>query len=221
VELGDSSTVQVGQRVVAIGNALGQFQNSVTTGIISGIKRPVVASSGSTTENLSNLFQTDAAINPGNSGGPLINLDGQVIGINTAMAGEGTQNIGFAIPINEAKNAIASVKATGKIVKPYLGVRYVPLTKEIAARNNLPVSEGAYLVSQPELPAVLPGSPAEKAGLKSGDIIIKINDIKINQANSLQSVIGSFQINDKIKITYLRDGKEKVTEAKLEAKSGS
>ncbi|MDP4038873.1 MAG: trypsin-like peptidase domain-containing protein [bacterium] len=218
VELGDSSTVQVGQRVVAIGNALGQFQNTVTTGIISGIKRPIIASGGNTNESLSNLFQTDAAINPGNSGGPLTNIDGQVIGINTAVAGEGTQNIGFAIPINEAKNDIASVEATGKITKPYLGVHYIPLTKEIATKNKLPVNEGAYLVGSNNSPAILPGSPADKAGLADGDIIIKIDGVKIDKTNSLASAIGGFKINDKVKIIYIRGGKERTTEAKLTEK---
>lgn len=215
IELGDSSNVQVGQKVVAIGNALGQFQNTVTTGIISGIKRPIVASNGNMNESLNNLFQTDAAINPGNSGGPLVNIDGQVIGINTAVAGDGSQNIGFAIPINEAKNAIDSVEKFGKIVKPYLGVRYVALNKQLAEKNKLSVSHGAYLVGSRTSPAILTNSPADKAGLKEGDIIIKINDLSIDSSNSLSSVIGNFKVNDKIKIIYIRDGKENTTQALL------
>jgi serine protease Do len=215
IELGDSGNIQVGQRVAAIGNALGQFQNTVTTGIISGIKRPIVASGTSTNESLSNLFQTDAAINPGNSGGPLLNIDGQVIGINTAVAGEGSQNIGFAIPINEAKNDIYSVQTLGRIAKPYLGVRYVAVSKQIATRNNLPVDYGAYVIGSDNSSAVIPGSPADKAGLKEGDIILKINDQKIDSNNSLSSVISNYKIGDKIKLIYLRDGKESTAQVVL------
>ena len=143
-QLGDSSSLVVGQAVIAIGNALGQFQNTATTGIISGLGRPVVAgdngSAGAdSTENLQDLIQTDAAINPGNSGGPLVNLEGQVIGMNTAVSSSG-QNISFAIPINELKAQVANVESQGKIITPYLGVRYVPLTKDLAVQNNLSVS---------------------------------------------------------------------------------
>jgi serine protease Do len=177
-ELGDSKSVVVGQRVVAIGNALGQFQNTVTQGIISGLGRPVVAGDelGADAEQLENLFQTDAAINPGNSGGPLVSLTGQVIGINTAVAGG--ENIGFAIPINDAKIAFESYKSRGKITRAYLGVRYIPITKEFAAQNNLPVSEGAYVSGSDQVPAVVPDSPASKAGLREGDIITKKKLIK-------------------------------------------
>jgi serine protease Do len=142
--IGDSSKVQVGDDVVAIGNALGQFQNTVTSGIISGYGRSVTAgdSSGnsSDTENLDNLFQTDAAINEGNSGGPLVNLNGQVIGMNTAIAGN-AQNVGFAIPINDVKGLIDQVVQSGKFSRPYLGVRYVPLTADIAKEYNLGVEQ--------------------------------------------------------------------------------
>ncbi len=152
--IGDSSTVQVGDDVVAIGNALGQFQNTVTSGIISGYGRTVEASSSdgggidgadsSATENLDDLFQTDAAINEGNSGGPLVNLNGQVIGINTAIAGD-AQNIGFAIPINDVKGLITQVLKTGTFQRPYLGVRYIPLTADVANEYNLSVQNGAFI----------------------------------------------------------------------------
>jgi S1-C subfamily serine protease len=148
VSLGDSSKMQVGDKVVAIGNALGQFQNTVTSGIISGYGRDVQAgdSTGSSTEDLQDLFQTDAAINEGNSGGPLVNMNGEVVGINTAVAGGTAQNIGFSIPVNDVSNLIKSVLASGKLERPYLGVHYISLTDDYAAANNLSVKRGAYML---------------------------------------------------------------------------
>jgi serine protease Do len=195
--------------VVAIGNALGQFQNTVTTGVISGKSRPVTAADSAGSESLQNLFQTDAAINPGNSGGPLVNIDGQVIGINTAVAGQGSQNIGFAIPINEAIKDIESVVTNGKISRAYLGVRYVPLNAQIAKEYNLGVDYGAYIVSsQNGSSSVVAGSPADKAGLKNGDVILKIDNQKIDDKNSLTSLVGQKSPGDKVKLTIYRDGKE-------------
>lgn len=204
-ELGDSSQVSVGQKVVAIGNALGQFQNTVTEGIISGLGRPIIAgdAAGTRFESLENLLQTDAAINPGNSGGPLVNLEGQVIGINTAIAGDG-QNLGFAIPINEAKAAIASVKERGRIVRPYLGVRYIAITRDIAQRNDLPVESGAWVAAE-EAAAVISGSPAAKAGFKSGDIITKVGSAKVDARNSLTALIGRHRVGDQVTLTVIRD----------------
>jgi serine protease Do len=220
-ELGDSGSVEVGQKVIAIGNALGQFQNTVTEGVISGLGRPVVAGDqqGGAEEQLQNLFQTDAAINPGNSGGPLVNLSGQVIGINTAVAGE-AQNIGFAIPINEAKSALASVKSGGKITRAYLGVRYIPITKDFASQNNLSVDDGAYVAGDNNNPAVVPNSPAAKAGIQDGDIITKINNDKIDQTHNLSSLIGKYKSGDKITVTLIRDGKEQTLNVTLEESSG-
>ncbi len=218
-ELGDSAAIQVGQKVVAIGNALGQFQNTVTEGVISGIGRPVVASDSSTGANaevLSNLLQTDAAINPGNSGGPLLNLQGQVIGINTAVAGQDAQNIGFAIPVNEAKPLIASVKDKGRIVRSYLGVRYVPLTKDIAEANKLTVSEGAWLRSSSQAGAIIESGPASKAGLKEGDIITKVAGEAIAPTSSLQSLIAKHNVGDKVPLTVVRDGKTQTVTVTLE-----
>lgn len=212
VKLGDSGDVQVGQSVIAIGNALGQFNNTVTHGIISGEGRPVTASdngsaSDSTqSENLQDLFQTDAAINPGNSGGPLVNLAGQVIGMNTAVAGN-AQNIGFAIPINEIKSAITSVEGNGVIVRPYLGVRYVPITPDVVATDHLSVSSGALVGGDSQNPAVVPGSPAAKAGLKSGDIIAKVGSQTIDSTHSLTSIIANFKPGDKLSLTIVRGGK--------------
>jgi serine protease Do len=213
VSLGDSGAIKVGQRVIAIGNALGQFQNTVTDGIISGLSRGVTAGDSDglsgNTEQLQNLFQTDAAINPGNSGGPLVNLDGQVVGINTAVAGQGAQNIGFAIPINEAKPLIASVKTKGRIVRAYLGVRYTALDKEAATANNLSVDHGAWVQAvDDQNPGVVPGSPADKAGIKEGDDTV-------NSTNSLQSLIAKHNSGDKVRVTLVRDGKEQTVEVTL------
>jgi S1-C subfamily serine protease len=207
VELGDSDELQIGQRVIAIGYALGEFQNTVTTGIVSAKNRSITASGTYGTEHLKGLIQTDAAINPGNSGGPLVNLKGQVVGVNVAVAQ--AENIGFAIPINFAKTAIESVIRTGKIARPYIGIRYVMITKEIASLNGLPVDYGALIYSE-EIgqPAVLPGSAAAKAGLKEGDIILKINDEKIDENNTLPNILQQYKPGDRVEILYNRDGKE-------------
>ena len=210
--IGDSSTVQVGDDVVAIGNALGQFQNTVTSGIISGYGRSVQASdssgSAASAENLDDLFQTDAAINEGNSGGPLTNLNGQVIGINTAIAGN-AQNIGFAIPINDVRGLITQVLKTGKFARPYLGVRYVPLTADVANEYNLSVQNGAFIASSndPTNPSVISGSPAVSAGLQANDIITAVNGTKIDQTHDLTSLLDQHQPGDKITLTVLRGSK--------------
>lgn len=219
VKLGDSSDIEVGDRVVAIGNALGQFQNSVTTGIISGYGRDIEASDGSgfATETLQNLFQTDAAINQGNSGGPLVNVNGEVIGVNTAVAGEGAENIGFAIPINDIKGLIDSVIETGQLKRPYLGVRYVTLTDDLADVYNLDTKRGAYIiVGEGGLPAVLPDSPAQKAGLKEGDVIVEVEGEKVDEQNSLIALIGQHKVGDTVKLKIVRDGSEQEVSVKLE-----
>jgi serine protease Do len=215
-KIGDSSQVQVGDKVIAIGNALGQFQNTVTAGIISGYGRSIVAGDEVSAETLQNLFQTDTAINQGNSGGPLVNINGEVIGINTAVAGN-AENIGFSIPINDVKGLIKSVLEQGKLLRPYLGVRYVSLTDDYAYQFNLDVKRGAYIAPARGSASVLPGSPAEKAGLQERDIIIKVNETKIDETNSLTSVLGRFAVGDKVKLTVLRDAREINLEAKLEA----
>jgi len=219
VGLGDSSKVKVGERVVAIGNALGQFQNTVTSGIISGYGRDVTAGdqSGGQNEELSDLFQTDAAINQGNSGGPLVNINGQVIGVNTAIAGN-AQNIGFAIPINDINGLINTVLKQGKFVQPYLGVRYITLTDELASQYKLETKRGAYLAPTDDgQPSVLPGSPAEKAGLKERDIITKINNLAIDDKASLGNIVNRFQVGGTIKLTVIRDGQAVNLTATLEA----
>ncbi|MCX6760105.1 MAG: trypsin-like peptidase domain-containing protein [Candidatus Nealsonbacteria bacterium] len=187
VKLGNSDEIQLGQSVIAIGNALGEFRNTVSSGVVSGLSRTINASGGSTSETLEDVIQIDAAINPGNSGGPLINLNGEVIGINTAMVQQ-AQSIGFTIPINKAKRDITQVKASGKISYPFLGVRYILITKD---------------------------SAADKAGLKEGDIITEINGEKITQDNSLSEIISKYSPGDKVTLKYLRDNKEATVETTL------
>lgn len=218
VELGDSVNLKVGQTVIAIGNALGEFRNTVSTGVISGLARSVTAGgAGIGSEQLVNVIQTDASINPGNSGGPLLNIAGQVIGINTAMA-QGAQNIGFAIPINEVKNTIDSVKKFGKIIRPWLGVRYVIINQAIAEANKLPVNYGAIIIrgqNQTDL-AVVPGSPADKAGLVENDIILEINGQKITEQNPLANLVIKFKPGDEITLRVKHQGKDKTVKVKLE-----
>lgn len=207
-KIGDSSKVEVGEKVIAIGNALGQYQTSVTSGIISGLGRPLVAGdqASGNTEQLSNLLQTDAAINPGNSGGPLVNLDGDVIGINTAIDQE-AQGIGFAIPINDAKGLIKSVTTSGKLSRAFLGVSHIAVTSEVAKEYDLPITYGAYITSETGS-AITAGSPAAKAGIRSGDIITKLDGTKIDAGHPLLSAISAYQPGDKVTVTYMRDGKE-------------
>lgn len=208
--LGDSAKMTVGDKVVAIGNALGQFQNSVTSGIVSGYGRSIEAGSesGSDSEVLQNLIQTDAAINSGNSGGPLVNMNGEVIGINTAVASGSAQNIGFAIPINDVSGLVTTVVKTGKFQRPYLGVRYVTLNDANAYTYNLNVKRGAYLAPGQTGSAVVSGSPADKAGLQEKDIITKVDGTAIDASNSLSSLVGRKAVGDSVKLTIIRDDKE-------------
>jgi serine protease Do len=216
VELGSSDALQPGQTAIAIGNALGQYQNSVTVGVVSAVGRVIQAgdATGTRTENLDNVIQTDAAINPGNSGGPLVNIAGQVIGVNTAVDQTG-QSIGFAIPVDLVKSALDSYQKKSKIVRPMLGVRYISLNKDLAVSNSLPTNDGALLYSSGNSPSVVPGGPADKAGLKDKDIITKIEDNKITQGNTLVSLITKYSVDDIVKITYLRNGKEATATAVL------
>lgn len=207
VVLGDSNNLQIGQTVIAIGNALGEFRNTISMGIVSGLARTIVASGGGESEELRNIIQTDAAINPGNSGGPLLNLRGEVIGVNVAVA-QGAQGIGFALPINEAKKSVNSVKAKGKIVYPYIGIRFVTINDEIKKANNLPVGEGAWLKPNDKSEVVVKASPGDKAGLKAGDIITEINGEKLTAKNILSDIIQKYNVGDIIKLKVLRDGQE-------------
>ncbi|MDD2696580.1 MAG: trypsin-like peptidase domain-containing protein [Candidatus Pacebacteria bacterium] len=215
VKLGDSDALQIGQTVIAIGNALGEFRNTVSVGVVSGLGRSITASGGGLSETIEDVIQTDAAINQGNSGGPLLNLKGEVIGINTAIV-QGAQNIGFAIPINKAKRDIEQIKATGKIVYPYLGVRYVLITEKIQQDNNLSVSYGAWVTKgENGEEAVASGSAAEKAGLKENDIILEFNGEKITTDNSLSKVIQKYDAGDKVVLKILRDKEEKLIQVTL------
>ncbi len=218
LELGDSSALKVGQTVIAIGNSLGEFRNTVSKGIISGLKRNVTAGNGfGQAEQLSEVIQTDAAINPGNSGGPLLNIAGQAIGVNVAMA-QGAENIGFALPINLVKKAIGSVKEKGKIVQPYLGIRYILVTKEIQKQNNLPYDYGALVLRGERMTdfAVVPGSPADKAGIVENDIILEVNGVKINEKNQLSAQIAKYNVGDTVTLKIWHKGEEKTVQVKLE-----
>ncbi|MGI5827500.1 MAG: S1C family serine protease [Patescibacteria group bacterium] len=208
--LGNSDNLEVGQFVVAIGTALGEFRNTVTTGVISGLGRGIVAGDvfGASSERLENVIQTDAAINPGNSGGPLLNSLGQVIGVNVATAG-GADNISFAIPINVVKQSIDNFNQTGRFERAYLGVQYKMISKDLALLNEVP--EGAYLVT------VIEGSPAAKAGLENGDIIMKLDGQSLGDVEGgLAKIIGQKKIGDTIEIEYWRNGEKKTATAILE-----
>lgn len=209
VKIGNSDKLQVGETVIAIGNALGQFSNSVSKGVVSGLSRSVTASSGNSSEKLDKVIQTDAAINPGNSGGPLINLNGEVIGINTAIV-SGAQNLGFAVPINMAIKDIKDVQSTGKISYPYLGVRYVMVNAEIKNKNNLSVDYGALVARGQTVSdlAVIPGSPASKAGVRENDVILEIDGKKINAENTLAEIIQNKKVGDRVGLKILRDNNQ-------------
>ena len=221
--LGNSDDLEIGQSVIAIGNALGEFRNTVSVGVISGLARSVTAGDNSgKTEFLDKVIQTDAAINPGNSGGPLLDLSGRVVGVNVAVA-QGSQSIGFALPINSVRGAIESVKATGKIIRPYLGIRYAPVTAQIKQQNNLSVDYGVLVTrgsTSAEL-AVMPGSPADKAGLMENDIILEIDGVKLDEDADFASVIRSKKVGQVIKLKILHKGEEKKVSVTLEAAKDS
>lgn len=218
IKIGDSKTTNIGQQVIAIGNALGTYQNSVTSGIISGKGRSLTASDSSRTtyETLSDMIQTDAAINGGNSGGPLVNAAGEVIGINTAYASQGN-NVGFAIPINSVKGIMAGVLKDGKFERAVLGVRYQTITPLIAKEKKLDVTAGAYVKGSNNASAVIKGSAGDKAGIKDGDIITAVNGTKIGTAGSLGSLIGEYAVGDTVKLEVYRDKKYVQLDVKLEA----
>jgi serine protease Do len=206
--LGDSSKVQLGQSVLAVGNALGLFRNTVSSGIISGLARSIEANNETLSENLHGLIQTDAAINPGNSGGPLINMEGKVIGINAASVMQ-AENIGFAIPINTIKHDLEQVKKYGKITRPFLGVRYIIIDNQIKDVLKLPVSHGVIAISpNPEHSAIIKNSPADKAGIKERDIILEINGAKLTPSYSIQEFLDASKIGQRLSIKILRNHRE-------------
>lgn len=208
LDLGDSDELKVGQTVIAIGTPLGEFQGSVTKGIISGLGRGIEAGSPlqGYVERLDNIIQTDAAINPGNSGGPLVNIAGQVIGVNTAVA-SGAENIGFAIPINVIKDALDNFRTTGSFQRAFLGVSYRMVTRELSIMNEIP--EGAFIVEVQE------GSAAEKAGIKEGDILVEFDGQRVSEKNDLAKNIGRKKAGDRIKLKIWRDGEEITTTVTL------
>lgn len=211
--LGSSSDIEIGQRVIAIGNSLAQYQNTVTTGVVSGIGRTITASGSSGSELLEGVIQTDAAINPGNSGGPLLDIGGAVIGINTAIDSQG-QLVGFAIPVDDLKRDLESFEKFGRIAKPFLGVRYVIVNDSIKEENNLPVNYGAWVVPSvgagaSGAAAVVPNSAAEKAGIKANDIILEVNGRRIDSNNSLARILKDYNPQDTVKMKILSGTEEK------------
>ncbi|MBD3330786.1 PDZ domain-containing protein [Candidatus Peregrinibacteria bacterium] len=220
LEFGDSDALKLGQTVIAIGNPLLEYNNSVSTGVVSGLGRSIIAGNrgfGGSAEELDGVIQTDAAINPGNSGGPLLNLNGQVIGVNVAVAS--AENIGFSLPANTVKSAFQSVKENGKIVRPFLGIRYMQITEQLKEANNLDTDYGVLIVRGQKLEdlAVIPGSPADKAGLMENDIILEIDGEKLDGEKSLAKIIAAKSVGDKVVFKVLHKGKEKTIEVVLEA----
>lgn len=212
----DSSQALIGQRVIAIGNSLGQYQNTVTTGVISGIGRSITAGGSEGAEQLDGVFQIDAAINPGNSGGPLLNTAAQVIGINTAVDRQG-QLVGFAIPSNDARKALESFRKTGSIKRPFLGVRYTMITKTLAQSQNLSKDFGALLVGGDTVTdfAVVPGSPADKAGLAENDIILEVDGKKLDSDMTLARALRDKDVGDAIILKVYSKGEEKTVKIVL------
>jgi len=202
-KLGDSNSLKLGQTAIAIGNALAEFKNTVSVGVISGLSRKIVATGYQTSESIENLIQTDAAINPGNSGGPLLNLKGEVIGINVAVA-QGAQNIGFTIPINQAKKDILSVQKTGAIKAAFIGVRYLMITEEIAKKQNLSSTYGALLRGGDDGPAILAKSPADKAGLIVEDIVLEVNGERLEGGKTLASVVQKYSVGESLALKIKR-----------------
>jgi S1-C subfamily serine protease len=228
LELGDSDNLELGETVIAIGNTLGIFPNTVSVGVISGLSREISTDDElkQRTTKLRGLIQTDAAINPGNSGGPLVNLEGKAIGINVAMVFL-AQNVSFALPINLAKKDLEEIKKYQRIRQPFLGVRYILLNKNLKRKFNLPLDYGALVISEqfPLQKGVAPQSPAEKAGIKEGDIILEISSLTknlekeiISENNPLEEVLQKFKVGEEVLIKIFREGKEKLLKARLEEK---
>jgi serine protease Do len=217
LEFGNSADLELGQTVVAIGNALAEFQNSVSVGVVSGLSRSIVASDEwGRSEQLDQVIQTDAAINPGNSGGPLLNLDGKVVGVNVATS-RGADNIGFALPVEVVKQAVDSVKEYGEIVRPFIGVRYATVTTRLVKANNLPVDYGALVVrgvNQNE-PAIMPNSPADKAGLAENDIILSVDGEELRNKD-LVGVLRTKKVGQSVALEVLSNGERKTVTVVLE-----
>lgn len=208
--LGDATRLQLGQSLIAIGNALGVFKNTVSLGIVSGLSRSIAAQAepDAAPQEMRGLIQTDAAINPGNSGGPLVDAEGLVVGVNAAIV-SGAQSISFAIPVNAARRDLHDIKKYGRIRRPLLGLRYMMIDDDIKAKMNLPVNYGALVVRESEHDyAVVPGSPAAKAGLKEKDIVLTLNAAKLDRDHPIQDFLEDLNVGDEIALSVLRDGKE-------------
>ncbi len=217
LKFANSDKLEIGQSAIAIGSPLVEFKNSVSVGVVSGLSRSIVAGDGfGKSEQLEGVIQTDAAINPGNSGGPLLNLKGEVIGVNVAVAS--AENIGFSLPANLVKTVFDSVKEHGKIIRPYLGVRYAQINEAFKKANNLKVDYGIIVIRgvKPEELAVIPGSPADKAGLKENDIILEIDGEKITEEVNFARIVAEKKVGEKLKLKVLAQGKEKEIEVTLE-----
>jgi S1-C subfamily serine protease len=208
ITIGSSDGLVSGQLAIAIGNPLGEFENTVTTGVISGLGRRIQAGDAatSTSEQLNNLIQTDAAINPGNSGGPLLDSAGQVIGINTAVS-QDAQGIGFAIPIDVAKPIMDQARNGQPLERPWIGIYYQTVTKQLAEDENLPVEHGVLIGSSSQsVPSVFPGSPAEGAGLREGDVIVSIDGQQLDLEHDLATEILPHKPGDTVSLQVLRGG---------------
>jgi len=206
--IGSSDELELGQLAIAIGNPLGNFENTVTTGVVSGLGRQIRAgeAGGSTSEQLNNLIQTDAAINPGNSGGPLLNSAGAVIGINTAVS-EDAQGIGFAIPIDVARPIMDLAVAGKPIARPWIGVRYVVVDPQLAADRDLAVDHGVLIAAAANGdPAIVPGSPAEGAGLEAGDIVVAVDGDAVDAEHDLSTRILPHVPGDTVRLSVVRGG---------------
>ena len=208
LSFGDSSRLALGQTVIAIGNVFDQFKNSVSVGVVSGLSRSIVAGDNlGNTELLDNVIQTDAAINPGNSGGPLLDMNDRVVGVNVAIA-RGSDSVGFALPSNMVKSAVNSVLRNGRIVRPYLGVRYIQINEIVKDELDLPFDYGVLVSSENEgQAAVNPGSPADRAGISGGDIILEVDGKELNEVTTLAGIFQTKNVGDIIELKFWHDGR--------------
>ena len=207
LKLGNSDKVTLGESVLAIGNSLGIFRNTVSAGIISGLSRSIRAQIDPQTpaQEIRGLIQTDTAINPGNSGGPLLNEKGEVIGINAAIV-FGAQNIGFAIPINTVQRDLKDLKKYGRIRKPLLGIRYLNIDENISKKMDLPATNGALVIHEDHhTPGVIIGTPADKAGIRAGDIIVKCDGKLINNKTTIQDILEKKSVDDTLELDIIRE----------------
>jgi S1-C subfamily serine protease len=210
VRLGDATKLELGQSLIAIGNALGIFRNTVSVGIVSGLSRSITAQAepDAAPQEMRGLIQTDAAINPGNSGGPIVDRDGCVVGVNAAIV-SGAQSIGFAIPVNAARRDIDDIKKFGRINRPLLGVRYMMIDETMKKKMNLPTDHGALVMRESEHDyAVVPESPAEKAGIQEKDIILELNTKRLDREHPIVDFLEESNVGDEVELLVLRDGKQ-------------